>query len=201
MDSDGELQMTMTIPTIPSLPAGHVVTLAEMQELAYAATFLLTKPIVLIEQVASGQAITTSFASLNNFTAGGLIYDTDGMWNSATPSRLTVQTPGWYKVRYAVNVGTNGGTFNTAIRSTTGSNNPLGAGVQSGMYWGAYSVQTATTIPVYCGSQGVWPQYLYAGDYLQILMKAAASGSSTGLTAPGSGSNGGSWFSAELVSI
>lgn len=192
--------MTMAIPTIPSLPAGHVVTLAEMQELAYAATFLLTKPIALIEQVANPQAINTSFGQLSNFSLAGVIYDTDTMWAVGTPGRLTINTPGWYKVRYAVNVGTNGGTFNTAIKSTTGSNNPQGSGVVSPMYWGAYTVQPASTFPVYCGAQGVWPQYLYAGDWIQIYMKAAASGSSTGLTAPGSGTNGGSWFSAEFVS-
>lgn len=192
--------MAMTIPAIPSLPAGHVVTVADMQSLANAATFLLNKPIVLVEQVAGPQAIGTSLGAFTGFTSAGLIYDTDGMWNSANPGQLTVQTPGWYKVRYSVNFGTASGTFNAAVRSTTGSNNPAGPGVQSGNYWGSYSVSPGTGQPIYGGAQGVWPAYLYAGDYLQIFMKAASAGSSTGLTAPGTGTNGGTWFAAEFVS-
>jgi hypothetical protein len=192
--------MSMTVPTIPSLPAGHVVTLADMQALASAATFLLTKPIVLIEQVANGQAITTGLNTLNNFTSGGVIYDTDGMWSNSTPSRLTVQTPGWYRVCYGVNCNTTGGTYTTCLRSTTGSNNPAGAGVTSASHWGGYTNVTASSNPGYAGASGLWPAYLYVGDYLQIMMQAAATGTNTGLTAPGSANNGGSFFSMEWVS-
>lgn len=191
--------MTMTVPSIPSLPAGHIVTLSDMQALSSAATFLLTKPIVLIEQVASAQSIGTSPATLNNFTSAGVIYDTDGMWASANPSRLTVQTPGWYRASYAVNCGTVGGTYNTNLKSTTGSNNPAGAGVIAA-HWGGYSTTVATSIPGYAGASGLWPAYLYAGDFLQIQMQAAATGSSTGLTGVGGSNNPGSFFSMEWVS-
>jgi hypothetical protein len=192
--------MSMTVPTIPSLPAGHVVTLADMQALASAATFLLTKPIVLIEQVINAQAINTGLNTLNNFTAGGLIYDTDGMWSSGTPSRLTVQTPGWYRVSYGINCGTSGGTYGSCVRSTTGANNPAGSGVVSLNHWAGYTNVTATSNPGYAGASGLWPAYLYAGDYLQLQMDAAAAGTSTGLAAPGSANNGGSFFSMEWVS-
>lgn len=192
--------MSLTIPVIPSLPAGHVVTLSDMQALSAAATFLLAKPIVLIEQIASGQAITTSLSTLNNFTSGGVIYDTDSMWNSGTPSRLVVQTPGWYRACYAVNCNTTGGTYTTCLRSTTGANNPQGAGVQSLNHWGGYAAVTASSLPGYAGASGLWPAYLYAGDYLQILMQAAAAGTSTGLTGPAGSNNAGSFFSMEWVS-
>ena len=149
--------MSMTIPAIPSLPAGHVVTLAEMQALTGAATFLLSKPIALVEQVAGSQTITTSFAAFTGFTLAGVIYDPDGMWSSTNPGRLTVQTPGWYKVRYAVNCGTAANTLVADIQSTTGPNNPAGSGIQSGPYWGSYATAASAGLSIYCGSQGIWP--------------------------------------------
>ena len=36
--------MAMTLPTIPQLPAGYVVQVADMNALANCATFLMTKP-------------------------------------------------------------------------------------------------------------------------------------------------------------
>ena len=117
--------MAMSIPVIPSLPAGHVVTAAEMNKLAYACTFLLGKPIARVEDTNAAQALTTSATTI---TFGSpRVFDTDGMWNAANPNRLTVQTPGWYKLRYHVN-GTNPsgqGILEAYAQSTTGANNPL----------------------------------------------------------------------------
>jgi hypothetical protein len=191
--------MSLTIPVIPRLDAGHIVTLSDMQALSSAATFLLAKPIVLIEQVANPQAIGTSATTLNNWSGAGVIYDTDSMWNSGTSSRLTAQTPGWYRVAYAVNCSTAGGTYNTNLKSTTGANNPAGAGVTA-THWAGYCNVTAASNPGYAGASGLWPAYFYVGDYLQVQMQAAAAGTSTGLTGPGSATNGGSFFSMEWVS-
>jgi hypothetical protein len=187
----------MTIPTIPSLAAGYVVQLADLQNLAAAETFALNKPMTSIIDNTGGQAITTTFAAVT-FTT--VVFDLDGMWVGGSPKRLTIQTPGWYKVRYGVNVGTVGGVFSTAVNSTTGSNNPLGSGVVSAKYWAGYSSPPAALVG-WAAASGDWPFYLYQGDFLQVFIQAAAAGGSTGTTAPTGFAQGGSYFSLEMVSI
>jgi hypothetical protein len=188
----------MTIPVLPSLPAGYVATLGDMQALAYAATFALTKPMTKVIDNTGGATIGTSFGTVAFTTA---VFDIDGMWNVANPHRLTVQTPGWYSVRYGINCGTVTGVYTTCVASTTGTNNPQGSGVVSGNYWGGMSDEPNSS-PGWATGGGDWPFFLYAGDYLQVFIEAAATGSSTGTGTPGSGPNhGGSYFSAELVSI
>lgn len=191
--------MSMTVPTIPSLPAGHTVTLADIQALAAAATFLLGKPIALVEQVANAQAIGTSPNTLNNWSAAGDIYDPDGMWVTSPAGRLTIQTPGWYRVCYGINCSTGGGTYNACVKVTTGPNNPAGSGVTA-TRWPSYTNVTATSAPGYMGASGIWPAYLYVGDFVQLQMQAQAAGTSTGLTGIGSDTNPGSFFSLEWVS-
>lgn len=186
----------MVIPTIPYLPAGYVVQLADLQNLAAAATFALSKPAVYAVDNTGGQAITTSFLAIG-FTA--TFINSDTMWISGSPKRFTVQTPGWYKISYAVNVGSTGGVFNSAVRATTGANNPQGSGVNSNYYWGACTDVSSGSVG-YAGASGDWPLYLYQGDFLQVFIQAAASGASTG-TAGNGGNNTGSFFAAELVSI
>lgn len=187
----------LTIPTIPSLSAGSVVQLADLQNLAAAATFALGKPMTTVIDNTGGQAITTGFLAVT-FTT--VVFDIDGMWLAGSPKRLTVQTPGWYKVRYGINLGTNGGCYNTAVGSTTGSNNPAGSGINSAKYWAGYSDEAASTNG-WASASGDWPFYLYQGDFLQVFIQAAATGSSTGTSAPSGFAQGGSYFGLELVSI
>lgn len=189
--------MSMTIPTIPSLPAGYVVTVDDLNNLADAATFALTKPMLYAVDNTGGMAITTSWQSIS-FTS--TVFSTDGMWLAGSPKRIQIQTPGWYKFSYGVNVGTVGGVFNSAMRATTGANNPQGSGVTSNYYWMGYSDEPAAT-PGFCAAAGDWPFYLYEGDFLQVFIQAAATGASTGTTAPASGGHGASYVYAELVSI
>jgi hypothetical protein len=187
----------MTIPVIPSLPAGYVVQLGDLQALAYAAQFALNKPISRVIDTAGGAAIGTSFGAVSFSSA---VFDTDGMWNVANPQRLTVQTPGWYHVRYGINVGTVGGVYTACIASTTGTNNPQGSGVQSANYWGA-STDEAASSNGWATGEGDWPFYLYQGDYIRVFIEAAVTGSSTGITAPSGATTPGSFFGLELVSI
>lgn len=183
--------MTMTIPTIPSLPAGHLVTVAEMNQLAAACTFLLTKPMARIRDAAGGQAIGTTAVVV---TIGTTDFDLDGM-TGVHANSLTVATPGWYKLRYTVNV-TSAAPQSTQVvaRSVTGPNNPLGSGINSAGYWGNNIISTAQAGSG--GATGLWPFYLYAGDYIQILAAAAVASVITTTT-----TNEGSSLSLELVSI
>lgn len=186
------------IPTIPTLPAGYVVQLDDLQDLAEAATFLLNKPITRVIDETGGQAIGTTPLTVHFTNA---IFDTNGMWASAQNGRLTVQTPGWYKVRYGVNVGTVGGTFITWAFVTTGPNNPAGSGIVLQPCWGGYVDVPATSSPGWADAGGIVPNYLYAGDFIGVHVKAAATGASTGITAPGGATLGGSFLSMEYVSI
>jgi hypothetical protein len=187
----------MTIPTIPALPAGYVVQLADLQNLAAAATFALGKPMSSVIDNTGAQAIGVTFGVVT-FTT--VVFDLDGMWAAGNPTRLTVQTPGWYKVRYGVNVGSVGGVYNTAVESTTGPNNPQGSGIASAKYWAGYSNTVSGQVGVAAAS-GDWPFFLYQGDYLSVFVGAVATGSSTGTSVPAGFSQGGSYFSMELVSI
>jgi hypothetical protein len=187
----------MAIPVIPTLPAGYVVQLADLQNLAYAATFALTRPMSSVIDNTGGMAITTSFLAVSFTTE---IFDIDNMWIVGSPKRLTVQTPGWYKVRYGINLSSAGGQYNTAVGSTTGANNPLGAGVNSAKYWAGYCDEAAGTSG-WASASGDWPFYLYQGDFLQVFVQAAAAGTSTGTAAPTGFAQGGSYFGLELVSI
>jgi hypothetical protein len=182
--------MTMTIPTLPNMPAGYVAQAADMNDLSAACTFLLHKPIARVQDTLGGQSITTSAGTIN-FNTNPI--DTDGMWASATPGRLTVQTPGYYKISYGVVVGTSTAVVNTYCLQTFGSNNPGGAGNTSGNYWEGYCVPFNTPTGIAAAS-GLWPFYLYAGDYIQIFAFASAGGDSTALAPHGS------YFGAEYMS-
>jgi hypothetical protein len=191
--------MSMTIPTIPSLPAGYVVQAGDMNNLAAAATFLLTKPIVRVRDTANGT--TTIGTSPTAIQWGSADINTDGMWSGAHPQRLTIQTPGWYKVRYMVQCGSNNGPFLSWVISTTGSNNPAGSGIPSSAYWASYCVGVGGSQASRTNGSGLWPFYLYSGDYLEVMCQSTSSGQNTGDGAPGVATNGGSVFSLELKSI
>jgi hypothetical protein len=185
--------MTMTIPTIPELPAGYVVQEADMNNLAYCCTFLLTKPIAMVYDSAGGQSIATGPA-YTTISWGSKYFDTDGMWTSSAPTVLTVQTPGWYKVRWGLTVGSTVLATTGSVYSMSGANNPGGSGNMSALFWSGYSGQFGTA-PGGSGCGGLWPYYLWAGDQLSLLASASTTGETTVST------NNPSWFSAEYVSI
>lgn len=182
--------MAMTIPVIPSTPAGHIATDGDMNAMAAACTFLLTKPTVRVHDAAGGLAIGTTATTIPFNTKD---YDTDGMWATGTNTRLTIQTPGWYKFRYSIaTAGSH--AVNTKMRSTTGPNNPAGSGVTSGDHWGGYTASLATFVGA-GGCSGIWPFYLYAGDFLFVVALADAAGNTTNNSVVGS------FFSLEFVSV
>lgn len=173
--------MAMTIPTIPSMPAGHIATASDMNQLSAAATFLLNKPAVRVHDAAGGLAIGTS-ATVIPFNTKD--FDTDGMWSSGANTLLTIQTPGRYYLSYGVS--TRGGhTINTKMRSTTGSNNPAGAGVVSGDHWAGFCPSIAA-FSAAAGASGIWPFYLYAGDSLSVFALADTTGNTTDVVISGS---------------
>lgn len=158
--------MAMTIPVLTPVPAGYVVQLSDLQAMTSACTFLMTKPLARIHMASSGQSLPTGSGTAITFNT--VDFDTDGTWNSGSPTRLTIQTPGFYKVRYTVGLGTST-SGNSWVQVTTGTNNPAGSGVLSQCY-GAYATVTASQL----GSAGIIPQYLYALDYIQVYYAGTA---------------------------
>lgn len=155
--------MSLTIPVVPDLPAGHIVTSGEMNQLADAATFLLGKPVVHVKDGTGGYAIASPMVCWDTKS-----FDTDGMWSSSNKDRLTVQTPGWYKFWAGITTNGNGNNAEFFMRSTTGSNNPQGAGVNSTSNWEAAAISNNVSPFTSFRVSGIWPYYLYAGDFLTV---------------------------------
>jgi hypothetical protein len=187
--------MTMTIPTIPTMPAGYIATAADMNNLAYAVQFLLNKPIARAVDTAGTQAVTITDTAV---TFGAASFDTDGMWNIGTPTRLTVATPGFYKMDYCVQAAVASGTsinMNTRLTITTGANNPAGAGVATQIYAGYGGGSSAGGLRAAGHASGILPFYMYVADYISVSVIAASAGSTLSISAfP-------SYMSLELVGI
>lgn len=175
--------MTMTIPTIPAMPAGYIATAADMNALAYAVQFLLTKPIARAVDTAGSQAVTTGDTAV---TFGAASFDTDGMWSAGQPTRLTVATAGFYKISYCVQASVASGVTincNTHATVTTGANNPAGAGVATQVYGGYGGGSAAGGLRVGPHASGVLPFYMYALDYVTVSVVAAAAGLTLSISA------------------
>lgn len=182
--------MALTIPTIPSMPAGHIATSNDMNQLAAAATFLLGKPIAHVHDGTGGYAMASPMTCWDTKDI-----DTDGMWNGSQTDRLTIQTPGWYKLRVAITSNGAGGSLEFFMRSTTGSNNPLGSGVFSSPNWEAATIASSASPFVSFHVSGIWPYYLYPADFLQVRGVLTAGAGNTYVTAVPA-----SFFSLEWVS-
>ncbi len=154
--------MAMTIPTIPSLPAGYIVQPGDLNNIAAGCTFLLGKPLSRVHQASSGQSIAVSPGTKVNWDT--VDFDPDGMYSVGSPSQLTIQTPGFYKIRYMVQMTASTNIGNAYVLVTTGSGNPAGAGITQ-QCWGSYA--WGITSYAMCAS-GILPGYLYASDFVQI---------------------------------
>lgn len=185
----------LTVPTIPAMPVGSVATAQQMNEMVYCCQFLYQKPMTKVIDEVGGQAIQVA-ASFTYVNFSAALYDIDGQWNAGTPTLLTIQTPGWYKIRYGITFtsGDTGG-MSAAVRSLSGPNNPQGSGVASASYW-ASSCVCASGMLNAIGASGLWPFYLYTGDQLRILMYTSRT---AGNTTAGSAQTG-SFFVTEYVS-
>lgn len=165
--------MTMTLPSVPDLDAGSIVTADDLNAIGAACTFLLDKPMALVYDSAGSQAASTTYPG-TPVSFASKYYDTDGMWSSGSPRWLTIQTPGWYKVRYCVN--TSGGTpasIGAGVVVSAGANNPAGFGTIFGPYWGSFEAPNSVGGARVSGG-GLWPVYLYSADKIQLDLYASS---------------------------
>lgn len=165
--------MTLVLPAIQDIPAGHIATATDLNQISTAAAFMLNKPIALVTDSVGGQAIGTTYPPTADISFGAKTFDTDGMWSSGTPTRLTAQTPGFYRFYYSVSSQSAGGPLHGGLWVTTGSNNPAGSGVVLGPFWGTFSA-AGTTVGTTTSGMGIVPFYLYQGDWVHVRAYAAS---------------------------
>ena len=164
------LQMTSFVnaaPNPPSQRAGTLATSADMNALANTALFLRTPPMVIAQSLTSGTGQSLTGGSATAVQYASLLRDTDGFFSTGLPTRLTVQTPGFYKVRYSIPFAVGGGNCQVFVRIQTGANNPAGAGVQT-PFWYGFSAAANSIDGTVCGG-GVMPFYFYAADFIQVM--------------------------------
>jgi hypothetical protein len=182
----GTLTGGTAIPSLTPVPAGYVVQAADLNNMAYACTFLMSKPIARVHTATGGQSIVAAGNTAITFDTAD--FDTDGMWNASTPTQLTIQTPGYYHVRFGCNCAS--GISNAWALATTGANNPAGQGITN-IYYDGYVIAVSSMGA--SGAGGVIPQYLYALDFIQIFCRASTTSTVFGGTI-------GPYFSLEYVS-
>jgi hypothetical protein len=164
------LQMTSFVnaaPVPPSQFAGQLATSSDMNALANTALFLRRPPMVIAQSVTTGTGQSLVAATDTPVQYSSIPRDTDGFFATANPSRLTVQTPGIYLVRYSIPFAVAGQNCQCKVRITTGSNNPAGAGVLS-IFWYAFAAAANAIDGCVCGG-GILPVFMYALDYIEIL--------------------------------
>jgi hypothetical protein len=155
--------------------------------MSYACTFLMNKPIARVHDVTGGQSIPAAGNTPIIFDTKD--FDTDGMWSSSAPTQLTIQTPGYYHVRFGCNAAS--GITNAWSLVTTGANNPAGQGITN-IYYDGYVIAVSNMGA--SGAGGVIPQYLYPLDFVQIVCRANVTSTTFGSTV-------GPYFSLEYVSL
>ena len=170
-------------PKVPAIFAGQVVTSAQMNALSAVATFLFGKPSAYV-QASTAQAM--SGATSISFPTK--IRDSDGMWNSGSPTLLTVQTPGYYRVAYYVPHAAVASI--SYVKFTAGTNNPQHPTTK--LCWSG-SAQGSAAV-VCCGAAGVVPVYMYLGDTVEVVVTSGSAVSTDFAT------NGPASFSMEFVS-
>jgi hypothetical protein len=159
-----------------------------MNAYSQAASFLMNPPLVIVQQ-SSTSTVGTGATAIPWHVK---IRDNDGMWVSGSNTRLTIVTPGFWEVRYCLNIGTGGGHLSSYLRVTSGANNPQGAGVA--FEWGNGQATEVGTNDMSVCVATLLPTFMYAGDYVTLYGLVGSSTSTTNNTAF-------SHMSARLVSV
>jgi hypothetical protein len=105
--------VVMELPDLNMWNAGTAHDQTTFNAVSYALNFLLAPPECRVDQT-SAQAIATGVITATPITFDTLVKDNDGMWDSSHPTYLTIQTPGWYEIEWAVCWATK--TSDTTIR-------------------------------------------------------------------------------------
>jgi hypothetical protein len=157
-----------------------------MNALSAVANFLINlKPVAYVQ---ASTSTTQAMSGATSISFPTKIRDSDGMWNSGSPTLLTVQTPGYYRVAYYVPHAAVASI--SYVKFTAGTNNPQYPTTK--LCWSG-SAQGSAAV-VCCGAAGVVPVYMYLGDTVEVVVTPGSAVSTDFATiAPAS-------FSMEFVS-
>lgn len=161
------------IPTIPTTAAGQLVTAGQLQSMENAIRFLMNPPRCMAYQI---NPQTVAQSTWTGIILDGESYDTDGMHStSASPTRITIQTPGNYLIYGNVNFGTLPSGFQ--------------ANVQIRVNGGAFETDTDTEPTSASGSNqmtsDITSKVLRAGDYVEIFAWSNNTGGFTTVASTG----------------
>jgi hypothetical protein len=98
----------MELPNISAWNAGAEHDEDMFNAVSYAINFLLAPPECRVNQT-SAQSIANNTTTATAISFNSASIDNDGMWNSGTPTYITIQTPGWYECEFAIAFPTHAG--------------------------------------------------------------------------------------------
>lgn len=162
-----------TLPTVPSFVANEVPTVAKLNQLSNAASFVSQVPIVVSLKKNATQAVTASTNTAVIWDVNEV--DTDSMQSTITnPSRLTAKTQGYYKLHATISANVTAVAAYTSIwfQQTTGANNPKGAGVTQ-IFGAAGSLSGVTTTDFKAFTISSLTPCLFINDYVEVFIFSA----------------------------
>jgi len=163
-----------TLPTIPSFSYQETPTLTKMQNLSGAVSFVSGLPIMISLKTNTNQSVAANTATAVQWLVSEC--DSDSMHSTSTnTSRLTAVTQGYYRLHTVLALSFSASKeYQAYFRQTTGSSNPLGAGVQQTFGGDAGESPASASFSTMCvGLRSLTP-CLYAGDYVEVVVQVAA---------------------------
>lgn len=168
----------MDLPNIGSWTAGTGHDDEQFNALSYAQRFLLDPPEAEVRQT-SAQSIPTGIVTATALTFDTEVKDNDALWVVGDPTKLTINTNGWYEIGWAVKWATKA---DTTIRiAGIAVNGVLTVASLTGMYDAVNESGTAPQL------RGNYDMYLTDDDYIQLAVaqssgSALSTGSGAGAT-------------------
>ena len=155
-----------TLPSVPTFTFQEDPSIAVLNQLAAAVTFLNTNQALTLLTVAGSQTIATATDAAVQWAALGVPVNRDSGWASGTSTRYTSRTPGYYDMAAHVDFASNiTGYRHAYFQVTTGANNPGGAGLTSVFSGVAVNADESTDTHVQISALSF---YLYVLDYVEV---------------------------------
>lgn len=149
----------MELPDLSAWQAGMEHDEEAFNAVTYALNFLLDPPECRINQT-TAQAVANSTTTNTAMTFQSASLDNDGMWDAGHPTYLTIQTPGWYEVEFAMCWATKADTTLRTQALTFNGDLALNSGVAT-----AYYINDGAATPQISQS---YDMFLNTGDQLGL---------------------------------
>jgi hypothetical protein len=163
----------MLLPTVPTFGYQSVPTATVLNELAGAVSFVANMPIVISLKLSATQSVAAATPTAVAWNVSEV--DSDSMHStSVNPSRLVAQTQGYYRLHATIAMSNvTSKEYQAYFRQTTGSSNPLGAGITQVFGGDASESSSSGSDTPSIGIRSLTP-CLYTGDYVEVMVFAAS---------------------------